>query len=702
MYYHRSSAPVFTHRHRHVLLRAHPPQKNKVSSNNQSSKSLQNPYKQNAQASPASSSSTKSKQHKSPPNTFNHHKSRISRIAVSNSEEKTSIKSYPSKQQQQQESTTTNQTLGQRIQEFTSFASPHLLLSTTSTYIWLPTDSNLPSHVIQQRIHHDKRRRNASLLLDKLGCDCIHSNHFICKDELLCRVILAAALPYRSTTNSPNTASSTSNTTVVSSFYPQDMAVIHSSLRGLHSLIGKITTATAADVITEQQTYSSSTSFFFHPQMLYGIQLLIQQAENVANYWTLQQAVEIRWAIRGILIRILETSFIDGKYILEQMLPVDDNDHKKKNILQHSTIEKKGLLLALCIPKLEKRVSKLPFDILPCGIHWDIITKESTFQDQQQSYHHHSKNKKKDNESSSQHSTMNSKPLTASLDINNNNTLIQLQNQIDFRFDNIITLSGNSVVERRGTAWVTEEGIGALAYSGKLMESKRLPLIVRTTMRHVEDAIFQQYYYSSQDDDDDEDPTFIAGQVCWEEMGTFFDCALCNLYPTGQSACKFHTDPEHGTYWDRLTCVVSGTGIHISFIWIIVFISLIIHQILLFIQAGEERKFAFRPIPGMSTWSQWDAVKEEVEFLKGTASSNKIIKPDEEWNPTWNSDKEFIPAWIHLFPGDIVLMKGPCNDMFHHSVYPASSSTEEGSVRVSLVLKRALDRHGRRGHGKAS
>ena len=28
-----------------------------------------------------------------------------------------------------------------------------------------------------------------------------------------------------------------------------------------------------------------------------------------------------------------------------------------------------------------------------------------------------------------------------------------------------------------------------------------------------------------------------------------FDCALCNLYPEGgDAACKYHSDPEHGTH----------------------------------------------------------------------------------------------------------------------------------------------------------
>ena len=36
-----------------------------------------------------------------------------------------------------------------------------------------------------------------------------------------------------------------------------------------------------------------------------------------------------------------------------------------------------------------------------------------------------------------------------------------------------------------------------------------------------------------------------------------FDCALCNLYPAGEdAACKFHSDPEHGSHWHP----VDGSG----------------------------------------------------------------------------------------------------------------------------------------------
>ena len=122
-----------------------------------------------------------------------------------------------------------------------------------------------------------------------------------------------------------------------------------------------------------------------------------------------------------------------------------------------------------------------------------------------------------------------------------------LRDAIPFQFDTIVTRTGSSVTERRGTAWVTEQGIGALAYSGKLMPPRPIPNVVRETMRLVEQKTMND--------------------------GPYFDCALCNHYPDGEAACKFHTDPEHGSVWERLTCVVA---------------------------AGDERRFAFRPIPGTS------------------------------------------------------------------------------------------------------
>ena len=37
-----------------------------------------------------------------------------------------------------------------------------------------------------------------------------------------------------------------------------------------------------------------------------------------------------------------------------------------------------------------------------------------------------------------------------------------------------------------------------------------------------------------------------------------FDCVLCNLYPSGgAAACKWHSDPEHGSRWALPTSVVT-------------------------------------------------------------------------------------------------------------------------------------------------
>lgn len=55
-----------------------------------------------------------------------------------------------------------------------------------------------------------------------------------------------------------------------------------------------------------------------------------------------------------------------------------------------------------------------------------------------------------------------------------------------------------------------------------------------------------------------------------------------------------------------------------------------------------------------------------------------------------------MAASINLFSGDIVLMKDNCNDEFYHAVHAGDSDKD----RVSLVLKRALNRNGKKGHGQ--
>ena len=263
------------------------------------------------------------------------------------------------------------------------------------------------------------------------------------------------------------------------------------------------------------------------------------------------------------------------------------------------------------ISVLDDLVSFLPFDILPLGIQWDQIVSPPQ------------------------------------------NVVATLRQEIPFHVDTIVTRTGAIVTERRATTWVAAPNIGALAYSGKLMSPQPIPQVVHATMRAVERTLGQ-----------------VAGHVHSQEPSPhsnndydqFFDCALCNHYPDADTACKFHTDPEHGTLWERLTCVVA---------------------------AGEARRFAFRPIPGKTTWDQWTPSRTKQRANYGEAANDN------------DNDNMNEPAVIHLFSGDIVKMWGTCNDDFYHAVYTAEGEVRKDG-RISLVFKRAIDRGGgKRGHGLA-
>lgn len=145
---------------------------------------------------------------------------------------------------------------------------------------------------------------------------------------------------------------------------------------------------------------------------------------------------------------------------------------------------------SLDLPQLDERVQHLPFDILPLGIaDWSAL-------------------------------------------LDDHDPVSTLCREIPFQRDVIVTRSGAKVSERRGTAWLAAEGIGALAYSGKLMPPRPIPSRVEQIFRAVEDTLW---------DNSSVPPEFS------------FDCALCNHYPDAEAACKFHTDPEHGTMWERHT-----------------------------------------------------------------------------------------------------------------------------------------------------
>lgn len=121
----------------------------------------------------------------------------------------------------------------------------------------------------------------------------------------------------------------------------------------------------------------------------------------------------------------------------------------------------------------------------------------------------------------------------------------QLRQSLPLNADTVLTRSGALVQERRHTAWLADaDDIGGLAYSGKIMEPQLFPAEVCR----------------------------LRDSVC-DRLGlpVKYDCALVNLYPTGGAACKYHHDPEHGTYWDTDQAVLS---------------------------VGEPRRFAFRDRQG--------------------------------------------------------------------------------------------------------
>lgn len=242
---------------------------------------------------------------------------------------------------------------------------------------------------------------------------------------------------------------------------------------------------------------------------------------------------------------------------------------------------------------LQDRVQALPFEIIRQGVDWSDFV-----------------------------------PITTST----TTVCDELLKVIPFRKDTITTRQGTSVRERRGTAWIAAPGIGALAYSGKLMPPQPLPTLASDVMRCIERQLGDRLDYPYGDDND--------------ASHGFFDCALCNHYADATSACKFHTDPEHGTMWDRTTVVVA---------------------------AGSDRTFAFKPID--TTWDEWDP-----------------YHPDNESRPL--SSSATVAASTTLFAGDLVVMQENCNDDFYHAVHAGHSD----DPRVSLVLKRAI---GPRGHGLA-
>ena len=497
----------------------------------------------------------------------------------------------------------------------------HLIVA--EKFIWLPTDDNLPPHLRTQLVHHEKRRRWGGQLLESLGQAALNEwennpqgmrrlslegEGNIWRDTRLLRMISSVSIPMEDSPDRPE----------------KEGVWISQALKGLYALSGCIAPIAP----------TSAPELEVWMNIHRDISELIKSADKLFTTQStlLKDAVEVRWAIRGLVSRLQ----IANNVLADDMMESD-------------TAEK----ILFTTPNLNARTSNLPFDILPHCLPWqmDLVANDDTANIQYYGY-----------------------PTQ--------DMLTNLISSIPFNFDTLTTRSGNSVIERRGTAWLAEEGIGALAYSGKLMRPVEVPGVVREVMRDIE-----QWCYQSETSSLSQLPSvqsignnieFIwddstSSKLPYIELGQFiqkpshdseslisadgfFDCALCNHYPDGDSACKFHTDPEHGSHWHRVTAVVS---------------------------CGQSRKFAFRPIPESSIWSDWDTCNQNPKQQK--------------------DDTSCAPAALSLFPGDVVLMTRDCNDLFHHAVYSSTAALNNhhsmDSSRVSLVLKRALDRNGKKGHG---
>ena len=455
--------------------------------------------------------------------------------------------------------------LGQRVQDVRSIDD---VLHVASDF-WLPSDEDLPTYYYNQAVHNDSRRRWASQLLGKLellsatastaSSDTTHILREVLDDPRLTRLILAAALPQVKDDNQSNAVKTKCNNWMLD------------SLMAIYAIVGRASTQTTIRLNSNAATSTTTTpGSHNHRQLVLpietaeAVQTVIDYCLLHSNEYSLEKACQILFTVRGIRTRISNFDKLD------QRLPaslVDSEYH------------------------LSERVAGLPFDIVPLGVNWSDVVRTSALEDASR------------------------QSLSASSVLTITDLLID---SIPFQKDAIVTRKGTTVQERRGTAWVAEDGIGALAYSGKLMvPHSPLPNVVKTAMTQVEDRLGLQNVAPS----------------------GFFDCALCNHYADKDAACKYHTDPEHGTLWDKTTVVVA---------------------------AGSDRKFSFKPIE--SSWQEWD--------------SKNLDAPAES-------------ATMHVFSGDVIVMTDSCNDDFYHAVHAGSCDDD----RVSLVLKRALDRNGRKGHG---
>jgi alkylated DNA repair dioxygenase AlkB len=193
-------------------------------------------------------------------------------------------------------------------------------------------------------------------------------------------------------------------------------------------------------------------------------------------------------------------------------------------------------------------------------------------------------------------------------------TVPSLVAEVDFRADTIQTAAtGRSVRERRYTAWQGDDGIAAFAYSGKSMARADWTASVRA----VRDRLYQT-----------------------DGRRQYYDGCLVNYYPNGESAMRYHRDPDQGTLWDYDTAVVS---------------------------IGSPRPFSFR--------------RKRCPSDGGGDNDNGDGPTAPE-----HQEVEEIHNFV-VFHGDVTHMFADCQARFEHTVKKAGVPD---SPRISLVFKRSF------------
>ena len=173
-------------------------------------------------------------------------------------------------------------------------------LSIVEKFVWLPLDDNLQPHLLTQLVHHEKRRRWGSQLLDGLGQAALSGweenplelKHKLlslegdeCKiwnDARLVRAIMSVALSMQNDSTDINR--------------PEKEGVwIAAALKGLHVLSGCIAPLSPSPS-------SSAEELQLWIDLHRGISMLIQTADGLSESIPLSDAIELRWAIRGELV----------------------------------------------------------------------------------------------------------------------------------------------------------------------------------------------------------------------------------------------------------------------------------------------------------------------------------------------------------------------------------------------------------------